>query len=82
MFAFQYPFQYPKGKCFNAYLLIFVRACQGRGHFIPKRWSVELSNGFHVRTLKEGFRRNNSLCIAYLKAPQSSCCSHKGPVKR
>lgn len=72
----------PKGRCFNAYLLpVFVR--QGRAHFIPEQWSVELSDGFHVGKAKKGFRKkNNSLCIAYLKAPQSRCCSHKGPVKR
>lgn len=34
---------------------LFVRL--GRGHFIPEQWSVELSDGFHVGTLKKGFRK-------------------------
>lgn len=56
-----------------------------RRHFIPEQWSGELSDGFTCRNSEIGLeekKKNNSLCIAYLKAPQSSCCSHKGPVKR
>lgn len=62
--------RYPKGRCFNAYLLLLFFPCQGRGHFIPERWSVELSVGFHVPTLKEGFRKKKQFPLHCLsKSP-------------
>lgn len=77
---FQYLFWYPKGGCFNAYLLILMSR---KGTFYSRAmecWIKWWFSFMHTRE-KKGFRRNNSLCIAYLKAPQSSCCSHNGPVK-